>query len=169
MDFKAILVEGLFYEKEGALFIEDDKGKHVAVSDVLAPVVGHRVQFAVHHLPPNGIELDKPGGGSCYYPGGKGCPALHEERPDRVLSFHMEGVLQGDPWRMEKFDGSVVPIPFGAMPGHYGRIGAATIIDVSKMRDILMDPSIPRSVSGGMDAPELERVLERLKKALEQG
>jgi len=162
MDFNAILVEGLFYEKDGSLFIEDDKGEHVAVADVLAPVVDQRVQFAVHHLPPNGIEPDKPGAGSCQWPGGVGCPAGHEVTPDRLVSFHLEGVLKVDPWRVELFDGSRVPVPFAQMPGHYGRLGAATVVDVSKMRDILSGLDVEK-----MGTQDLEKVLERLKKAME--
>jgi len=80
----------------------------------------------------------------------------------------MEGVLKQDPWRVEKFDGSVVPVPFAAMPGHYGRLGAATVVDVSKMRDALAGLDVETALASGMGAQDLEKVLERLKKAMEQ-
>lgn len=167
-EFNAILVEGLFYDKDGSLHIEQEGGDHVAFADVLAPVVGQRVQMALHHLPPHGIDPSRPGGGSCRFPQGKGCPAGHEKQPNRLLSFHMEGVLRADPWRVEKFDGSVVHIPVRGMPGHFGRVGAATVADVDKMRDALAGLNVEEILGQGLGASDLEGVLERLKSALEK-
>jgi len=167
MDFNAILVEGLFYEQAGAVCIEQDNGQHTTFDDVLGPVVGHRVQLALHHLPPHGIEPGKPGAGSCRFPGGVGCPVHHDRFPNRLLSFHMDGVLQSSPWRLEKFDGSVQPLPVNGMIGHYGRLGAATMLDVDKMRETLakMSPEDLASTlaSSGMSAGDLEDVLTRLR------
>ena len=114
MKFNAILVEGLFYEKNGTLHIEKDDGEHVTFDEVLAPVVGQRVQFALHHLPPHGIQPGEPGAGCCKYPDGVGCPCQHDRFPDRLLSVHADGVLDKDPWVLRKFDGSVVPLPLKA-------------------------------------------------------
>lgn len=168
-EFNAILVEGLFYEQAGIIHIEKDTGEHVSVEDVLSDVLGQRVQFALHHLPPDGIDPDKPGAGSCKYPDGKGCPALHDRFPDRLMSFHLEGVLRGSPWRVEKFDGTVVPIPFKVMPGHYGRLGAATVIDVEKMKARLMDISPEALAAAGIDTKILEGILDRLRAAKGKG
>lgn len=168
LDFNAILVEGLFYDKDGALHIEKEGGDHVSLADVLAPVVGQRVQMALHHLPPSGIDPSLPGAGSCRFPGGRGCPAGHERAPDRLLSFHMDGVLRADPWRVERFDGTVHRIPVGGMPGHYGRVGAATVVDVEKMREALSGLNVEEILGQGLGAQDLEGVLERLKKAMEQ-
>ncbi len=168
-DFQAILVEGLFYENEdNALFIELDDGKHVSLAETLDPVEGKRVQLALHHLPPHGIEPGKPGAGSCRFPGGVGCPAKHERYPDRLLSFHMEGVLRKGPWRLEKFDGSVVPLPLAGMPGHYGRVGGATIVDIEKMREKLAGLSPEALAAAGVDAKDLGAMLERLRRAGQQ-
>jgi len=169
IDFNAILVEGLFYERDSAIHIEKDNGEHVTIEDVLAEVLGQRVQFALHHLPPNGIEPDKPGAGACKYPGGQGCPAFHDRFPDRLLSFHMEGVLKADPWRVEKFDGTVSLTPFKAMPGHYGRIGAATVFDVAKMRESLANISPEGLAAAGIDTTNLEALLARLRAASGKG
>ena len=168
-DFNAILVEGLFYEKDGAIYIEKDGGTHVSFADVVAPCVGHNVQFALHHLPPNGVEPDLPGAGSCKYPNGQGCPAHHDRFPDRLLSFHLEGVLQSDPWRVDKFDGTSVRVPLAAMPGHFGRIGVATILDVEKMRESLGNLTPEGLAVIGIDTKNLEQLLERLKEASGKG
>lgn len=164
-DFQAILVEGLFYENDGELFIEQDNGEHVSFAETLAPVVDHRVQLALHHLPPNGVKPGKPGAGSCQFPGGVGCPARHDRQPDRLLSFHMEGTLRKDPWRLEQFNGSVVVLPLGGMPGHYGRVGGATIVDVEKMREQLAGLTPEALAAAGVDARDLEAMLGRLRKA----
>lgn len=165
--FNAILVEGLFYEKGDSIYIERDDGEHVLLDDVLAPVDGQRVQLALHHLPPNGIQAGDPGAGSCCFPGGVGCPVRHDLHPDRLLSFHLEGMLKKGPWRLEKFDGSVQLLPLAGMPGHYGRVGAATTLDVGKMREQLasMNPEsiVEALATSGVDAGELKDMLARLR------
>lgn len=165
--FNAILVEGLFYEKDGALHIEQDGGEHVLFDDVLAPVEGQRVQLALHHLPPNGIQPGEPGAGSCRFPGGVGCPVRHDRHPDRLLSFVMDGVLWSSPWRLKKFDGSATALPLKGMPGHYGRVGVATMLDVSKMREALskMSPGdmVKAFSASGINVEELEATLARLR------
>ena len=163
IDFNAILAEGLFYEKERSVFIEQDGGVHVALTGDLGPVVGQHVQFALHHLPPNGIEPGVPGLGSCRYPGGVGCPVQHNQYPDLLLSFHMQGVLRNDPWRVEKFDGSVVPVPVAGMPGHFGRVGVATVVDVEKMREVLAGINPENLAASGINVRDLEGLLARLR------
>lgn len=168
-DFNAILIEGLFYEQAGRFFVESEGGVQKSLVDILAPVVGQRVQLALHHVPPHGIDHTQPGAGSCRYPGGVGCPVAHDKHPDRLLSFHMEGVLRGPPWALVRFDGGVQPLPLAGMVGHFGRVGAATIVDVEKMREQLAktDPTALADMlaAKGVNAAELEAVLERLRKA----
>lgn len=162
-EFQVILEEGLFYEQEDILFVEHDGGTRSALPVVLAPLVGRRVQFALHHLPPDGLQPERPGAGSCRFPEGRGCPVRHDQHPDRLLAFHLDGVLKKDPWRLEKFDGTEVVIPFGGMPGHYGRVAAATVLDVEAMRDALMkDPS----AAAGLKVRDLEAVLARLRETM---
>lgn len=158
--FHAVLVEGLFFLENGALHIEKDNGEKVALATVLQPLVGQRVQFALHHLPPHGIQAGQPGAGSCRFPGGVGCPVQHDQHPDRMLSFHMEGVLHADPWRMEKFDGSVSVIPVQGMTGHYGRVGGATILDVEAMRDAVG----PLAFISGVSHDVLEKMVASLNR-----
>ena len=161
-DFKVVLMEGLFYDRGGDLFVEQDEGVHRAVVATLLPLVGERVQFALHHLPPNGLQPGQPGAGSCQYPGGKGCPLGHDVRPNRLLSFHLEGVLKADPWRLEKFDGTESFIPFSGLDGHYGRVACATLLDVEAIRDLVSQaPSVQ-----GLGAQDIEAALARLKKGL---
>jgi hypothetical protein len=165
--FNAVLLEGLFYEKGGTFFAEKDTGEHVDVQALLTPLLGTRVQFAVHHLPPQGIQPGIPGAGACRFPGGQGCPVRHDKYPDRLLTYHLDGVLRADPWRQEKFDGTVVPIPFQGMVGHYGRLAVATVIDVEKMRDALGGLNPAAFTTAGLRSQDLEEILARLRKAME--
>jgi hypothetical protein len=167
-DFTAILVEGLFYEQDGQLQIEQDDGTHVSVVETLAPVLGQRVQFAIHHLPPDGPVPGEPGAGSCRFPGGVGCPSHHDKQPNRLLSFHLEGVLRAEPWRIERFDGSTAPIPFVGMPGHFGRLATATVVDVEAMRDSLAGMDLEALAAKGLGGGDLQEVLDKLQKAMKQ-
>lgn len=166
-DFKAILLEGLFHGSASGLQVEQDDGVHVSVSDTLHTLVGQRIQFALHHLPPGAVvQPDLPGAGSCRFPGGKGCPVGHDIHPDRLLSFHMDGVLRQNPWALQRFDGSVFVIPWQGMVGHFGRLAVATIVDIEKMRDSLagMDPA--SFTSAGLGSQDLEKILGKLRKAM---
>lgn len=168
-DFNAILIEGLFYENSGVIHIEKDDGTHVSFPDVVAPCVGQNVQVALHHLPPYGIDLNKPGAGCCQYPAGKGCPVFHDRYPDRLLSFHHEGVLTEGPWRVRTFDGVSVTLPLAGMVGHFGRLGVATVIDVEKLRDALGFISPEGLAASGIDSKNLEDLLNRLRNASGKG
>ena len=137
----------------------------VGWADILAPVLGQRVQLALHHLPPHGVQPDLPGAGSCLYLKGQRCP-IHELHPDRLLSFHSEGTLHSDPWRLIRFDGTMLPIPVQGMPGHYGRVGAASLVDVEKMRDQLAQLSPEALASVGVTATDMEAILGRLRKVV---
>ena len=164
-DFKALLQEGLFYERAGSFFIEQADGTHTDVRALLTPLEGLRVQFALHYLPPNGIQAGEPGAGSCRYPQGRGCP-IHGAQWDRMLSFHLEGVLGSSPWRITKFDGLAVRVPFEAMPGHFGRLAVATVLDIESMRDALSRQG-PGAQVQGVGAGDLQQILERLRKQME--
>lgn len=161
LSFQAVVVEGLFFFEGGALHIEKDSGERVSLATVLQPLVGQRVQFALHHLPPRGLQPGQPGAGSCRFPGGVGCPVGHDRHPDRMLTFHLEGVLQADPWRLLKFDGSVVAVPIQGMPGHYGRVAGATIMDVDAMRDAVAQGGL--AALSGLGSADLEQLLAQLR------
>lgn len=167
-EFQIVLIEGLFYNRDGDLFVEQDNGEHRSVLTTLLPLVGQRVQFAIHHLPPHGIQAGEPGAGACKFPGGKGCPVGHDVHPDRLLGFHLDGVLQNNPsWGLTKFDGTVAPIPFAGMDGHYGRVAAATIVDVEAMRESLLKAAVsPSSDSSGLNVQDLEALLTRLRRGM---
>ncbi len=164
--FQAVLVEGLFFSENGALHIKKDGGEKVALATALQPLMGQRVQFALHHLPPHGLQPGQPGAGSCQFPGGVGCPVQHDQHPDRMLAFHMEGVLHADPWRLLKFDGSVVVVPVQGMPGHYGRVAGATILDVDAMRDALNQKG-SGALPTGLNVADLGKMLDQLRRKVE--
>ncbi len=164
--FKALLLEGLFYKRDGSLYVEHDGGTHTPLDEAMAPLADQRVQFAVHHLPPNGIQAGEPGAGSCKFPGGRGCPVGHDRYPDRLLAFHLDGVLRRGPWRIEKFDGSVVAVPFLGMDGHYGRVAGATIVDVEAMREAMAGLDPAAFTSSGLGSADLEQILTRLRRTM---
>lgn len=162
-DFRVILLEGLFYELNGLLRVEEDDGVHTSVTDALAPVVGSQVLFVLHHLPRDGVDPAFVGAGSCRYPGGRGCPAGHERQPDRLLTFRQEGILRQEPWRLERSHEHPVTLPLRGMPGHYGRLAVTTVVNLAELREKLT--SLGASAVSGMSVEELRSMLERLKKA----
>jgi hypothetical protein len=164
--FQAILTEGLFSVRDGNALVQQDDGYVASVNALLEPVVGQRVQLALHHVPPNGVKRGSPGLGSCTFPDGKGCPVDHGRYPNMLLSFSDEGVLRKEPWRLGKFDGSVAVIPITGMDGHYGRLGAATIVDVEKMRESLSGLDPATLASAGLDASTIKDMLDRLDKVV---
>jgi len=164
--FQAILTEGLFSTADGVAFVQQDDGYLASVNALLEPVVGQRVQLALHHVPPNGVERGKPGLGACTFRDGKGCPVHHDRYPNLLLSFSDEGVLWKEPWRLEKFDGSVVSLPLAGMDGHYGRLGVATIVDVEKMRNQLLGLDPTTLTSAGINAAMIRDMLDRLDKVV---
>lgn len=78
----------------------------------------------------------------------------------------MDGVLRADPWRVEKFDGTVATVPFRGMEGHYGRLAAATMVDVEKMREALGQLNPAAFSSAGLKSQDLEEILAQLRKAM---
>lgn len=163
-DFNHLLLEGSFARWGDRLRIDLEDGTHHFLDDVLNPFQGQRVQFSLHHLPPNGLKPGKPGAGACLFERGKGCPVEHDRFPHRLLSFAEEGVVEGPPWRLTLFSGRQVDIPFQGMPGHFGRLAVATLLDAEKMRSLLanLHPEQLEGVSGD----DLQAVLERLMETL---
>lgn len=141
MDFHAVLVEGVFDKDEGSFrILPSPIASFKNVYDELHPLIGFRVRIAMHHLPPNLAALDDSrwGGGSCLWQPSP-CPAGHHVRPGYLLNVTGEGVLRHEDgvWFLDQLDGSEFPLPFDQMVGHYGRIAAATLLDVDKLRDSL--------------------------------
>lgn len=165
--FNTLYLEGHFKLSQGQSIVRKDNGEEVCLLDILKPLLNHRVHFAIHHLPPKGIEADKPGLGSCFHPDGKGCPAKHATHPHRLLSFHLDGTLKSNPLRVVKLDGIEVPVPLAGMYGHYGRLAAATILDIDQMRDSLKDLDLESMAPNGVPAEDLKKLLGQLTQNLD--
>jgi hypothetical protein len=164
-DFKAVLAEGVFTRNGMAIHGPRD----TTVEAELRPLVGKRVRLAMHHLPPNlhNLNPDKWGGGSCLWQPSP-CPAGHHERPDYLFNLSAEGVLwdreKYDGWCIERLDGTILDLPFRKMAGHHGRLAAATLIDVEKMRDALTPEALAGVEGLSVQADALREMLERMRR-----
>lgn len=163
--FTTILLEGIFYEEGAHLVVRTEVGV-VPVAAKLAPLLGARVQFAAHHLPPNPPDLQRWGGGSCLWEGtGSPCPAGHGTHPLFLFNVSSDGVLteDGGAWFLDRFDGTRTPLHLRALIGHYGRIATATLLSVEAMRDVLASNGVEGVEDLGVRADELREILTRIK------
>ena len=153
--FQAILLEGLFSgdtdpgpemkENWGPHSVDlstvtvQMNGKQTSLSDTLAPLVGSQVNISFHHTPPMPPDPTKWGGGCCYWEPFGWCPAGHHDQPGMLLNVVGEGVLQLEEglYSVKGFDGTVKDLPFHNLIGHEGRVAAATMMDIAKMRESL--------------------------------
>ena len=154
--FRTALLEGIFYEDDGK--IVTDKGG--SVEDLLA----------VHFVPQLPIDPDKWGGGCCLWQP-RPCPAGHHEHPDQILNISVRGVLShtGGHWHIDQMDGKRVEIPLVLLDGHYGRLAAASIFDVQKIRESMGEFDPDQIESLGTQATELRDVLSKLQEHLKRG
>ena len=162
--FHAILLEGLFYEKDGEVFVEQANGVHTSFAAAMSPVVGRKVLFTLHHVPPHGVVEGEPGLGSCRYPGGAGCPARHDYFPRYLISLQVEGVFRSEPWRVESSQGSVTRLPLEGLVGHYSRVGATTVLDLARMREKMRRVDSGVLAGHGLVLVELQNLLERIRR-----
>lgn len=128
---RLVLLEGLFFWKDGHLMVE---GR--VVEDVLHPLIGENVRFAMHQVPLHGIDTAKWGGGCCHWQPAD-CPVGHQHDPGFLLNISGEGILQmdGERWWLARFDGGRTELPLGLLEGHDGRIACATVLDAEKVRE----------------------------------
>lgn len=164
--FSTALLEGLFYETEGRL--TTDRGGFV--DDLLAPLVGQDIQLAIHFVPQLPIDPQKWGGGSCLWQPAE-CPAGHHEHPDRILNIAVRGVLEREDttWWVRQLDGKRLQIPLELLDGHHGRLAAASVFDVGKMRDAITGFDPDQIESLGVQATELRDMLSNLQAHLKRG
>lgn len=191
MDFHAILLEGLFFLSEDPY--PDSKGRlRPEVTDLqvitpggakksvyatLRPLVGQRVYFAGHHVPPNPPDPARWGGGACYWQPAALCPFGHHKNPHRLFNLTAQGVLVYDldfesasgGWWIHADDGGKVILPLSmALPGHAGRVLGATDMSVEQMRDAAMKGGI--NVEGlGQRITDLQDLLGELGHVVKGG
>lgn len=162
--FHALLLEGVFNLGVDFSCYTSESTKDVA--ETLRPFLGQRVRVAAHHLP---LRLDSTrwGCGSCLWQDGQAgagpCPAGHATRPSWLYNVSVEGVLEPTDdldWRVVGFDGTVTNLELRRMmPGHVGRILAATVLSVEQMRDALSASGLAGAVES---LGSLQDVLGRL-------
>ena len=191
-EFKAILLEGLFFLSEDPypdsqglikagftnLMVQTDDGLVKSVYDTLRPFVGERVQLASHHLPNNPPDVSLWGGGSCFWEPSGQCPFGHHERPQALFNVSGEGILEYDlnhskgsgGWWLLRPDGTRDMLPFAhALRGHRSRVAVATLMTVDQMRDSLLASGALDTVEGlGKKVTELKDLVERLDQTLKE-
>ena len=143
-EFKLILLEGPFHvDSEGNLKV-NQAGSELDVSESFRELKGQRVQVALHYIFPNGPEPHKWGAGCCLWQERlQPCPVGHHANSNKFLNFVAQGVLyQENGWYLKTFEGFCEKIPIFQLDGHYGRIAAASLSEVDKMRDLAEGSSV---------------------------
>ena len=165
-EFRTLLIEGYFLNSTDMNLNEGlSVNLTTDVYEKLSAFVGEDIQLAIHHLPPGQPDPGKPGLGSCEWL--TPCPAGHDTDPHKLLSVHGQGVLrhEGTRWWLDRFDGTQQEFPLHLLDGHHGRIAAATVFDVEKMRESL-GGAAGQLETLGVKAESLKDLLTQLKSAL---
>ena len=175
-NFQVLLIEGVFYERGGDIYVTMG-GSEVSVVERLQSMVGQNIRFAMHHALPGVIDETKWGGGCCLWQPVP-CPAWHHLNPAFLLNVSVEGVLRHavlrhggtDVWRIEQFNGINQDLPLAMLVGHYGRVAAASLVDVAKMRDQVFTSMDSAQVDAlGVQAQDIKQVLQRLQQQMNGG
>lgn len=129
-----VLLEGVFKQSDGKTVVDQPHRQNVAVvEDALALLVGHHVQFAMHHVPALPFDPTLRGLGACHVEGQ--CPLGHDDGKFDLYNVTASGVLRQDPWRVEQFDGTEEPVRLDCMVGHMGRLACASVTELEKLRE----------------------------------
>lgn len=64
------------------------------VRQALSSFEGHRLRVLAHHRPPEPIQQDRWGGGSCMFEGQGECPFGHHANPNHLFTFNKVGELR---------------------------------------------------------------------------
>lgn len=156
--FQVLMLEGEFAQAPEGITARNG-AEVVLLSEALAPFVGQRVRLAFHQSFPRAPQPSIPGFGSCLT---SDC-AFHRLRPDLLLNVSVEGVLveNAGTYSITGFDGQVKPLPFEFLAGHYGRVAAASLLDVERMREAVLASENPEALA--VQAASLRDVVEQIK------
>lgn len=91
------VLEGVFYVAAGNMFVP---GREEPLHEILDPFVDEGVLVVVHHHPPNGLDLERWGAGSCMWEPTGHCPYGHHDEPHKLFAVEMRGTLrrEGSDW-----------------------------------------------------------------------
>jgi len=136
-EFCSVLLEGLFYEKDGLLMVNCD-GVDRDVLKEMEPLRGKRIHLALHHVPDESAPSTSWGQGCCRWQPSGHCPAGHHQEPQKLLVWVGAGTLtMGERWVVGSSE-----VPLYAVPGHTTRLVGVTEFDPSKL-----DTASPKDVS----------------------
>ena len=160
-EFKTLLLEGIFYEKDGRITVAHEgisENEDVLVDEALALLLGQTIQLALHYLPPVPMIPSRWGGGCCLWEPAGRCPAGHHENSGFLLNISGQGILrrQESLWWLELDTGSKQEIPLGLLPGHRARLVATTVFDLETLEKV-------RECLEGADAGQLETLVRRAR------
>lgn len=147
-----LLLVGIF----DAESVHTDSGQQV-LSSALSSWVEREVTVHLHHFPQGEVDLNLPGGGSCFWNGH--CPHGHQERPGWLFQQRVRGVLSIS--EREVWVGGH-QIRFDLMVGHHGRL----IIWDEAASENPEDSSSEDLGDLLADAAQMQNLLEALKKVL---
>jgi len=127
MDFRSLVLEGLFQEQAGELKVLTQGTEEHLLGQELQPFLGRRVMLVLHYAP---VEVDPArwGMGCCHWEKTGHCPVGHQDTPNKMLVFKGSGILTGDPWAI---DGQCLPL--ASLPGHDARLVVASDFQPQKI------------------------------------
>jgi len=186
-EFDALLLEGIF-SVEGPLptrenfdqlrvkdiVVVDDAGVTTNVVEALQPFVGRDVQLSVHHWPPEPLQIDRWGGGCCFWQPYGWCPqAHHHEGEGHLVEMSGRGkLLWDDDWddpNEECFCLGGLVIPLTLLVGHRSRIVLATVVDLEEMKARMGEHwTNPEDLDGTAEMHALDMQLEGLQGILDK-
>jgi hypothetical protein len=152
--FSSILLEGLFYEKEGLLMVNSD-GQDQDVLAKIQPLQNLDVHLAVHHVLDKAAPASSWGQGCCKWQPSGHCPAGHHVEPHKLLVWSAAGILKvGDGWTVGDRK-----VPLYALPGHQARMVGLTKFDPERI-----GTSPPRDVGELIEqATEMRDLLQQFR------
>lgn len=131
-----LVLQGPFYESQGALFVADDEQGTVNVDDQLSRLLGRKVSVVAHHEPYNPPIEDRWGGGSCLFQAAGSCPVGHHYRPKWIYNFTGSGTLDRvqNQWVLCKDGSEPLPLSLTSLVGHRSQVVFTSLPDVDLLQ-----------------------------------
>jgi len=162
--FRSTVLTGLFYERDGDLFVQDKQGPDASVSESLEPFLNQKIQIAAAHLPPTPVDPKKWGGGCCMWEPGE-CPAGHHHNPGYLVLMEAQGVItfEDGQWAVLTDEGKRVEVPVAMLLGHTAQVAVVTLFN---SKDLSQEGSLEDIEEMGQELEEMMGTLHQLQSFL---